>query len=103
MQVGNTSGEIARSEAVQRVQHGPQTSVAQNNPSGIALVRRADEVEISDAARALSAGEDPSETQASALDPRRASEIRSKILSGAYNSAQMADQVARAILGSGEL
>jgi len=37
------------------------------------------------------------------LDPQRADQIRSSILSGAYNSLKMADQVARAVIRSGDL
>jgi len=62
---------------------------------------RSDKVEISDAGRALAArdGVDGSST----VDSTRASEIRGRILSGAYNTLDVVDSVARRILDSGDL
>lgn len=37
------------------------------------------------------------------LSPERAAEIRKKILDGAYNSAEMAGEVAKRILASGDV
>ena len=39
----------------------------------------------------------------SSLDSRRADQIRSSILSDSYNSLEMADQIARAVIRSGDL
>jgi hypothetical protein len=59
-------------------------------------------VQISDAGLALAT--DGTAAQASSqLDPARADQIRSNILSGAYNSLGMADQVARSVIRSGDL
>ncbi len=66
----------------------------------------ADTVHISNARLALSVGgratQDGSRLD-SRLDSRRAGQIRSSMLSGAYNSVEMADQVARAVIRSGDL
>ena len=101
MQVNKTPGEIARTEAAQRAQQGaapaPATTDAPN------AVRRVDAVQISDMGRTLSGNDVDASGDAGALDPRRADEIRTRVLSGAYNSVEMADQVARSILRSGDL
>jgi hypothetical protein len=101
MQVNKTPGEIARTEASQRAQQTvaptPGTTEA---PSA---VHRVDAVQISDMGRALSGNDADASGEAGALNPRRADEIRSRVLSGAYNSVEMADQVARSILRSGDL
>ena len=45
----------------------------------------------------------PPRLHASELDPHRIDEIRNRILAGAYQTNEMAEQVARAILRSGDL
>jgi negative regulator of flagellin synthesis FlgM len=61
---------------------------------------RSDKVEISDAGRALAA-RDGEETRG--LDPARAARIRGRILSGAYDTLEVVDAVARRLLDSGDL
>ena len=62
---------------------------------------RSDKVEISDAGRALAAhGEG---TTSTGLDPARAERIRGRILSGAYDTLDVVDAVARRLLGTGDL
>ena len=63
-------------------------------------VDRSDKVEISDAGRALAA-RDGDESQG--LDPARAARIRGRILSGAYDTLEVVDAVARRLLDSGDL
>jgi hypothetical protein len=101
MQVNKLPGEITRPDAVQKPQ-----GVTPVGPSGAGDspdVRRNDQVQISDAGRALSSDGTTEGTKSSDLDPARADAIRSKILSGAYNSLSMAHDVASAILRSGDL
>jgi anti-sigma28 factor (negative regulator of flagellin synthesis) len=100
MQVNKFQGEIARPDAVQKPQGTPPVGAPGSGESPDA--RRNDHVQISDAGRALSSDASESSTK-SELDPARADEIRSKILSGAYNSLAMANDVARSILRSGDL
>ena len=62
-------------------------------------VDRTDKVSISDAGRALAArdgGSDP-------IDPSRASQIRDRVLNGAYDTLEVVDAVARRLLDSGDL
>ncbi len=61
---------------------------------------RSDSVEISSAGRSLS----QSALEArSNLDPERVAELRTKVLTGAYNTLDMVDHVARRILSRGDL
>jgi negative regulator of flagellin synthesis FlgM len=62
---------------------------------------RSDKVQISDAGRALAARD--GDTQASGLTPSRADAIRGRILSGAYDTLDVVDAVARRLLDSGDL
>lgn len=56
---------------------------------------RSDSVQISDAGRKLAQREE--------LDPERVAELRQKVLTGAYNTLDVVDQVARRILSRGDL
>lgn len=58
---------------------------------------RADSIEISDAGRRMNA------EQRDALDPERIAELREKVLTGAYNTLDVVDQVARRILTRGDI
>ena len=60
---------------------------------------KGDEVQISDAGRALAARG----SREGGLTAERATEIRQRVLDGAYNSLAVVDEVARRILGSGDL
>ena len=62
---------------------------------------RSDSVEISSAGRAL-AGAESSEAGTS-LTPERLAELRQRVLEGAYNSVELADQVARRLLERGDV
>lgn len=62
---------------------------------------KSDSVQISDAGRSL-AGRMELEQRA-AFDPERVAEIRTKVLTGAYNTLDVVDQVARRILTRGDL
>lgn len=104
MQVNKIPSDSARTEAAQRSQQSGATPASQNAVEEISGVRRSDAVQISDAGRALSGAAAPADqAQASELDPRRLDEIRSNILSGAYDTLGMADHVARSLMRSGDL
>ena len=59
---------------------------------------KSDSVQISDAGRSL-AGRIAQEE----FDPERVAELRTRVLTGAYNSLDVVDQVARRILQRGDL
>jgi negative regulator of flagellin synthesis FlgM len=58
---------------------------------------KSDSVQISDTGRRLNT------EQANALNPERVAELRTKVLTGAYNTLDVVDQVARRILTRGDL
>jgi negative regulator of flagellin synthesis FlgM len=71
-------------------------SVTQVAPSA----DRSDKVSISDAGRALAArASDPT----ASLDPAQAARIRDRVLSGAYDTLEVVEAVARRLLESGDL
>ena len=98
MHVHKIQGGVA-ADALQRTQQSTST----NGPvDPVASIRGVDAVQISGAGLAL-ASQDTTAESTTSLDPQRADQIRSNILSGAYNSLETADQVARAIVRSGDL
>jgi negative regulator of flagellin synthesis FlgM len=62
---------------------------------------RSDKVQISDAGRALAAR--GGDRVSSDLDPARSASVRQRILSGAYDTVEVVDAVARRLLASGDL
>lgn len=62
---------------------------------------RSDSVSFSDAGRALAGG--TTRAASGELSAERVEEVRQRLLAGAYNSTQMAEQVARRILESGDI
>jgi anti-sigma28 factor (negative regulator of flagellin synthesis) len=101
MNVNSIPGEPVRTEAIQRspvVPPAPASSDADR-----AEMTRGDAVHISDTARVLASSIAADETVPASIDPTRATELRARIFEGAYNSLEMAEQVARAILRAGDL
>ncbi len=98
MHVNKIQGSVA-TDAIQRAQ---QVALPQGPVDPVAPARGADAVQISDAGLAL-ASQGTASQSAATLDPQRVDQIRSNILSGAYNSLEMADQVARSVIRSGDL
>jgi hypothetical protein len=82
------AADTAESDAIRSV---PQT------PSS---TDRSDKVSISDAGRALAARDGGAD--AASLDPARASRIRDRVLSGAYDTLEVVDAVARRLLDHGD-
>jgi len=99
MHINKIAADIIRTDALQRVQG---SAMPQGPVDPIPPVRGADAVSISDAGLAL-AGDTTVKQPVSSLDSSRVDQIRSNILSGAYNSLEMADQVARAVIRSSAL
>jgi hypothetical protein len=96
MQVNKPVTSVGRPNAA--LPQAPAPAASTNEP--VSQAPRVDQVQISDAGRALLS--EPA-TQSSTLDPDRAQDIRAKVLSGAYLTLDAADQVARAILRSGDV
>jgi negative regulator of flagellin synthesis FlgM len=75
-------------------EHGRSNGSNTVRPSG-ADSARSDSVQISSAGRNMAAN--------AALDPERTAELRTKVLTGAYNQLDVVDQVARRMLSRGDL
>lgn len=75
----------------------PDQPVAPPAPSP----RRSDSVHISDAGRSLAGRAAKHASQE--LDAERVTELRTKVMAGAYNTLDVVDQVARRILTRGDL
>jgi anti-sigma28 factor (negative regulator of flagellin synthesis) len=99
--IGNTYGPARAVPAAPAKGPAGAGEVAAPATSATPAAPRSDSVQISDAARAL-AGTEGAERSES-LSSERLTELRRKVLEGAYNSVQSVDQVARRLLQSGDL
>ena len=75
-------------------ENGRSGNASSVQPSGSDSAR-SDSVQISSAGRHLAASAE--------LDPERTAELRTKVLTGAYNTLDVVDQVARRMLSRGDL
>ena len=94
------TGPIRPETATQAGDVGERDTDSRPPAQPTAPIDRSDKVEISDAGRALAARDGD---QATGLDPARAARIRGRILSGAYDTLEVVDAVARRLLDSGDL
>lgn len=80
----------------------PSADASSSQPSKPAApsTGRSDSVQISDAGRALATG---APSSAGSLSAERVAELRKRVLEGAYNSANVVDQVAKRILERGDV
>jgi hypothetical protein len=90
----DTAGQTHDVAATERNTNVKPTPVVQS------AVDRSDKVQISDAGRALAARDGDA---AAELTPARAASIRGRVLSGAYDTLEVVDSVARRLLESGDL
>lgn len=96
-----SSSEVLRSDQARELQRSSGNRQKQNAAQPAAPAGRGDKVQISDAGRALAA--QAARDAGGELTPERISEVRDRILSGAYNSLEVVDQVARKMLASGDI
>ncbi len=87
-----TSSTVREAGAAEAI--SSSKSAKPETPATSAKPRR-DSVEISDAGRALSGSE--------SMSADRVTEVRGRILAGAYNATQIVDTVARRILQRGDI
>jgi anti-sigma28 factor (negative regulator of flagellin synthesis) len=92
--------EVVRTTQVQEIQRAATNQAQPKTSQPTPQAPAGDKVQISDAGRALAAK--AAET-GSELTPERIAEVREKILSGAYNSLEIVDQVARNMVASGDI
>ena len=98
---GQKSFEPIRPEPVKPA--GAPAGAASTSPvSPASAPKRSDQVQISDAGRAL-AGELQGRPSTGGLSAERTAELRRKVLEGAYSSMAVVDQVAQRILSRGDV
>lgn len=103
MKINNSGNEILRAGYAQggrgstEAGSGPVAPVQPTAPGS----RAGDRVEISDEGRALAAAN--THGRDGALSPERVSELRQRVLAGAYNSVQVVDEIARRMLDRGDI
>lgn len=101
MRINPNGNTVQQAEQVSRVRESANrnTPAAGAPATPAAAPVRVDRVEISEAGRALAAkGAEGGEMSAD-----RVSELRQRVLSGAYNSLDVVDQVARRLLDTGDV
>jgi hypothetical protein len=105
MRISDKSAEVLRTDVIKQQPLKAPDGNARGITHPILPVRQADQVQISDAGRALAArvSNAGAEAPPAEIGAERAAEIRKRVLEGAYNSLDVVDQVARRILASGEL
>ncbi len=107
MEIHNAGSGVLRTGYANAVRGGGiegttgATPVAPTSASSVSP-GRSDKVQISEAGRALAA-QAGDETSAAALSPERVSQIRQRVLEGAYNSVGVVEEIARRILDSGDI
>ncbi|MEX2582852.1 MAG: hypothetical protein WD766_06245 [Gemmatimonadota bacterium] len=101
MKIYNASSEILRSDQTRELQKNAGNRQKSGPAEPASPVQRGDKVQISDAGRALAAqAMNPTRGE---LTPERISEVRERVLSGAYDSLDIVDQVARRMLARGDI
>ena len=100
MRIENRPIELNRSHGVDGTK--PETASRQA-VTAAAAASRADQVQISDAGRALAAQVEGKDGAREGLSAERVSEIRQRIYEGAYNSVEVVEEVARRMLERGDV
>ena len=105
MRINGTGADVIRPDQAREIQRSQGEGSAKKAaaPQPAPAVPRGDKVEISDAARKLAQGVEGPSAAGGELAPERVALIREKILSGAYNSLDVVEQVAKKMLASGDI
>lgn len=105
MRINRSSVEAQQAELANRVRETPaRPAPAGGTPAQpVNAVPRVDRVEISDAGRALAAKGGAESGQPAEMSAERLAELRQRVMSGAYNSLEVVDQVARRMLDAGDI
>jgi anti-sigma28 factor (negative regulator of flagellin synthesis) len=101
MYINSKLGGVIRPEVAKPATPNTPAAKPEETSSRATPPKGTDQVQISDAGRALAAREGGAE--ASRLSPERVAELRQRVLDGAYNSVEVVDEVARRILSKGDL
>jgi anti-sigma28 factor (negative regulator of flagellin synthesis) len=95
--IGPYAIELDRTKAAEQERKAPAQPAAAESGS---VRPKADTVSFSEAGRALAGG---TAAERPALTAERVEEVRRRILAGAYNTAEMAGDVAKRILQRGDI
>ena len=101
MKIYGNSSEILRSDQSRQLQKTGGAREKQEVSQPASPVQRGDKVQISDPGRALAA--QATYGPKGQLSSERIAQVRERVLSGAYNSLEVVDQVARKMLASGDI
>lgn len=94
--IGPYAIELDRAKAAEQERKAPAPSVTDGAPSR----PKQDTVTFSEAGRALAGG---TAAERSSASTERVAEVRQRILAGAYNTAEMAGEVAKRLMARGDL
>ena len=97
MTIINIGSDIVGHEGSKPTQAAERDDSKQLVVQDVARVERADRIDISVEGRALAAA------NAAGASPERLEQIRERLASGYYDASQVADEVARGLLASGDL
>lgn len=106
MRINSSSAEAQQAELANRVRETPaRPAPAGGGPAQpVGAASRVDRVEISDAGRALAAKGDARDSASTAeMSAERLAELRQRVMSGAYNSLEVVDRIARRMLDVGDV
>jgi anti-sigma28 factor (negative regulator of flagellin synthesis) len=101
MRIDRTLAEARQAELIQHQREVAGRSDPSKPLAPAAPAPPVDRVEISEAGRAMTLRDDPEGGRE--LSPERLEQLRERIRSGAYDDPAMALEVARRLLGSGDL
>ena len=102
MRIDNRPADLHRAGTVKGVE-GVKPETASRQSATQAAAPRNDQVQISDAGRALAAQLESRDGVRGSLSPERISEIRQRVLEGAYNSVEVVEEVAKRMLDRGDI
>ncbi len=97
MTINNIGSDSVRHEGSKPTERAERGDDQQQAVQDVAQVERADRIDISVEGRALAAA------NAAGASPERLEQIRQRLESGYYDASQVADEVARGLLASGDL
>jgi len=102
MKINSKSPEVVRPEPSRPLTGSQPAIVPEKAQPGAARAQK-DSVEISSAGRTLAESVSGTSDSSSSLSADRIADIRKKLLEGAYDSVQVVDEVAKRILGRGDV
>jgi anti-sigma28 factor (negative regulator of flagellin synthesis) len=101
MKINPNASELLRSEQTRAARQAESATPRPEQAPARSSTPRSDSVQISDAGRALASRTDGAE--GAELSAERVAELRRRVLEGAYNSVQLAGEVAQRMLQRGDV